>query len=282
LPASALRDAATGSSGVSTWGEVHQGGGAAGEDEGEAVGAHQAIVSGLDARAGGQLRAGGLARLVDALEHHHLRAVDRTVGMLAAREAGLEGERRVSGRVHEARGREPHVAVAGGEIERAYAGPVARHGAQDRAEQHGDLGLAHGLLDPARQRDLVVHHHSRIRRAAAAVMQRALRAEFAQDVVGDAVGELIAVRAVGEQPAERADDRIDGLAAQRRKCVDEGDLAAETGRFECRGDAGDAGAQHADIGGHVPRGCARCTPHDPGRRRDLCLVRAHHLRLPCR
>ena len=61
---------------------------------------------------------------------------------------------------------------------------------------------------------------------------------------------------VGEQPAERADDGIDGLPAERGKAVDQRDLAAETGRFERGGNAGDAGAQHADIGGHAPRRCA--------------------------
>ena len=55
-------------------------------------------------------------------------------------------------------------------------------------------------------------------------MQRVLRAELAQDVVGDPVGELLPVRAVGEQAAERADDRIDGLAAERGKPVDQRDL----------------------------------------------------------
>src|SRR5262245_51230736 len=74
-------------------GEVHQRDGAAGKNEGEAIGAHQAIVGGLGTRAGGEFRAPGLARLVDAFEHHHLSAVDRTVGMLAAGETRLEGER---------------------------------------------------------------------------------------------------------------------------------------------------------------------------------------------
>jgi hypothetical protein len=57
-------------------------------------------------------------------------------------------------------------------------------------------------------------------------VQCALRAELAQDVVGDAVGELPAMAAVGEQAAERADDRIDGLPAERGQPIDQGDLAA--------------------------------------------------------
>jgi MFS family permease len=56
-------------------------------------------------------------------------------------------------------------------------------------------------------------------------------AEVAQDVFRDAIGELRSVGAVGEQPAKRADDRIDGLPAQRRQAVDDRDLAAESRRF---------------------------------------------------
>ena len=41
-----------------------------------------------------------------------------------------------------------------------------------------------------------------------------LRPEVAEDFVGDTVGELMAVSAVGEQAAERADDRIDRLTTE--------------------------------------------------------------------
>ena len=175
-------------------GVVHQRRAAAGKDERKSVGAHQTVERCLCARPRGQLRARRLARFVDAFEHHHLGAVDRTIGRLAAGKSRLPGQGGVAGRVDEARCRELHVAVAGREIEFADAGAVACDPAQDRAEQHGDTGLADGLLDPARERNLVVHHHGRVRRPAAAVVQRALRAELAQDVVGDAVGELSAVR----------------------------------------------------------------------------------------
>ena len=60
--------------------------------------------------------------------------------------------------------------------------------------------------------------------------------------------------AVGEQAAERADDGIDRLSAERGKAVDQRDLAAETCRFERGGHSGDAGAQHADIGADTRRG----------------------------
>ena len=108
-------------------GEVDQGGATARKDEGKSVGTHQAVVRGLGTGARGQLVATRLLRLLDPLDHHHLRAVDGTVGMLAAGEAGLPGQRRVSGRVDEARRRKDHVAVTGRELERAYPAAVARH-----------------------------------------------------------------------------------------------------------------------------------------------------------
>ena len=256
-------------------GVVHQRRAAAGEDERKSVGAHQTVECCLGARPRGQLRAGRLACFVDPLEHHHLGAVDRTIGRLAAGKSRLPGQGGIAGGVDKPRRRELHVAIARREIEFADAGAVACDPAQDRAEQHGDIGVADGLLDPAGERNLVVHHHGRVRRAAAAVVQRALRAELAQNVVGDAVGELSAVLTVREQPAERADDGIDGLPAERGKPVDQSDLAAETGRFERGGNSRDAGAQHADIGGHAPRGSVGRPPDDPGGRRDLGLVWVH-------
>ena len=256
-------------------GVVHQRRAAAGKDECKSVRAHQTIECGLRARPRGELGARRLARFVDAFEHHHLGAVDRTIGRFAAGKPRLPGQDGVAGCVDEAGSRELRVTVAGRDIELADAGAVARDPAQDRAEQHGDTGLAHGLLDPARERDLVVHHHRGVGRSAATVVQRALRAELSQDVVGDAVGELDAVRAVGKQPAERADDGVDGLAAERGQGIDEGDLAAEAGRFERGGDTGDAGAEHADIGRHPHRHRARWPAHDAGRGREFGLVRIH-------
>ena len=61
----------------------------------------------------------------------------------------------------------------------------------------------------------------------------------------------MAVGAVGEQAAERADDRIDHLAAERRQAIDQHDLAAELRRLERRRRAGAAGADHADVGADV-------------------------------
>ena len=255
-------------------GDVDQRRAAAGKDECKSVRSHQAIARGLGARPRGQFGPRRLPRFVDALEHHHLGAVDRTVGRLAAGKSRFPGQGGVAGRVDEPGRRKLDVAVTRREVEFADAAAVARDAAQNGTEQHGDIGLANGLFDPTRQRDLVVHHHRRVRWSAAAVMQRALRAELTQNVVGDAVGELSAVGAVGEQPAERADDGIDCLSAERGKAVDQRDLAAETCRFERGGHSGDAGAQHADIGRHAARRSLRGPPYDPGGGRKLRRVRA--------
>jgi hypothetical protein len=211
-------------------------------------------------------------RLVDAFEHHHLGAVDRAVGMLAAGKSRLPGQCGVAGRIDEAGRGEFDVAIAGGEIERAQAAAVAGHPAQDRPEQRGDVGLADRFLDPARERDLVIHHHGRVRWPAATIVERPLRSELAQNVVGDAMGELMSMRAVGEQAAECADDRIDGLSAERGQPIDKCNLAAEPRRLERGRDPGDAGSQDADVRGHLSRRCVLQAPNDPGRGRRPSLI----------
>jgi hypothetical protein len=198
--------------------------------------------------------------------------------MLAAGEARLPGKGGVAGGVDETRRRQRDVAVTGGELERTYPAAVAPHAAQDGTEQHADPGLADRLLDPARQRHLVVHDHGGVRRPAPAVVQRALRAEFVQDVVGDAVGELMSVAAVGEQAAEGADDRVDRLSAERGQAVDQRHRAAEARRLERCRDAGDAGAHDADVGRQLPRRRVRRPANDARRRRDPCLLPAHDAR----
>ena len=192
--------------------------------------------------------------------------------MLAASKACLPGQRRVAGGVDEASRRKRHVAIAGGETDLMHPAAIARHGAQDRTEQYGNVSFANGFLDPTRERDLIVHHHGRVRRTAAAVVQGALSAEIAQNVIGDAVGELMAMRPVGEQSAERADDGIDGLATERGKSVQQCDLATETGRLERRRNPGDACPEDADIGRYMSCRPARRPPNDAGRRRNLGLV----------
>ena len=101
-----------------------------------------------------------------------------------------------------------------------------------------------------------------------AIMQRALRAEIAQDAVGDAVRELVAAAAVGEQAAERPDHRVDRLSAERVQPVDQRDLGPEPGGFERSRHASDAGADDADVRTDLPRRCA-LAPHDARRRHDV-------------
>ena len=210
---------------------VHKRGAAARKREGEAVLAHQAVFADHLLLTLGQFLARRDVRLVDILEHDHLRPVDRAIFRLAARQARKPGERGVAGSIDEAGRGNLHVAITGGEIELLDAAAVARDAPHHRAGDRLDAGLHHRLLDPAAERHLVVHDDGGVLRIAP-VMQRALGAEVAQNVVGDAVRHLIRVRAIGEEPAERADDGIDRLAAERGLAVDQRYRAAEACRFD--------------------------------------------------
>ena len=90
-------EASNGSSGVSTCVMFIERNAAAGKDEGESVAADEAVFVGLFLHARGHLLAGRMACLVDVLEHHHLGAVERAVGILAAGKARLKDQRRVAG-----------------------------------------------------------------------------------------------------------------------------------------------------------------------------------------
>jgi hypothetical protein len=71
------------------------------------------------------------------------------------------------------------------------------------------------------------------------------------------------MRSVREQTAKRSNDRIDRLAAKRRESVDQNHLAAEPRGFDCGGNAGDAGTDHADIRFHpAQRSAAAAPPND--------------------
>ena len=80
------------------------------------------------------------------------------------------------------------------------------------------------------------------------VMQRVLRAEIAQDSVSDASGNLDAVAAVGEQPAESTDDGVHRLPAKRRQAIDQHNVEAELRSLDGGRHAGNAGADHANVG----------------------------------
>ena len=60
--------------------------------------------------------------------------------------------------------------------------------------------------------------------------------------------DLIRLRSVRVEADDGADDRADGLAAERGRAVHEHDRASELRGFERRRDAGDAGAEDADVG----------------------------------
>src|SRR5262249_9761009 len=131
-------------------GEIHQRGPTPGKNKCESVSADEAIRGGFGARPLCQCLPLWLLRFIDALEHDHRRAVDGTIRMLATGETRLPGQRRIPGRVDKACGGKFYVAITGGEIEFANSAAVARHTAQDRAEQHGNIGDAYRLFD---QRD---------------------------------------------------------------------------------------------------------------------------------
>jgi len=110
--------------------------------------------------------------------------------MLPAGQAGLPRERRVAGGIDES-GRGNHgVTKPGCEKELANSRAVAGHVAQDRAEENRNAGFLDRLLDPARQRDLIVHDDGGVGGAAPAIVEGSLGAEVAQNLVGDTMGEL--------------------------------------------------------------------------------------------
>ena len=182
--------------------------------------------------------------------------------MLPAGQAGLPRERRVAGGIDES-GRGNHgVTKPGCEKELANSRAVAGHVAQDRAEENRNAGFLDRLLDPARQRNLIVHDDGGVGGAAPAIVEGSLGAEVTQNLIGDTMGELISSRPVGEQAAERADDGVDGLPAERGKGIDKNHLAAEARPFERRRNPRNARTQHADVARYALRACAWCAPHD--------------------
>ena len=86
-------------------------------------------------------------------------------------------------------------------------------------------------------------------------MQRVLRAEVVQDVVGDAVRDLVPCVPLANSPQNVPMIELTACPPSAGSAVDQRDLAAETRRFQRRRDAGDSGAQHADVRRHV-RGAA--------------------------
>ena len=182
--------------------------------------------------------------------------------MLPAGKARLPCERRVAGGIDKAGRGNLDVTEPRSERELANSRAVAGHVAQDRAKENRNAGFLDRLLDPARQRDLIVHDDGGVGGAAPAIVEGSLGAEVAQNLVGDTMGELISSRPVGEQAAERADDGVDGLPAERGKGIHENHPAAQARSFERRRNPRNARTQHADVARYALRACAWCAPHD--------------------
>src|SRR5262245_43723731 len=94
--------------------------------------------------------------------------------------------------------------------------------------------------------------------------QRTLCRKVTQDVVRNTVSDLTCIRPVRVEPDERADDRADRLPTDRRRAVDDDDLAPELRGFERRGHAGNASAEHAKIRSDGAWFALRGTTHRAG------------------
>ena len=252
---------------------VHGGNAASGNDESEPLAPDETVLIAFFLHARAELVTGRLFGFVDILQDDHLGPKHRTVGRLPAGEARLPDQCGVAACVHKAGSLDVHVAVACCELKALHPTALDLNAPQYRAKRYGDAGLANRLLDPAGQCDLVVVDHCG-QRSMPVIERMLFRAEIAQDVVGDAVGELVAVGAVGEQPAERADDRIDRLAAEHGQAVDQHDFAPGPGGGQCGGGAGDPRTHNANIRLDAPRGGVWLARDDLSIRRNLGI----HLR----
>ncbi len=95
------------------------------------------------------LRAARFVRLIEILDHDHLRSVNHAFGRFAAFQARLPNHRGIAGRVHEAIGANDHIAIARRKFQRGDPAPFAPHAAQNRAYQRRDLQLQNLALHPA-------------------------------------------------------------------------------------------------------------------------------------
>ena len=95
---------------------------------------------------------------------------------------------------------------------------------QHRADEHLDAEPAHGPLQPAAERHLVVEDR---RGVAAGEVQVPGRPELTEYVVENPVRQLRVTRRVAEYAAEKADQRMHHLPADKRQRIDEHHAAAE-------------------------------------------------------
>src|SRR6185436_18911312 len=81
-----------------------------------------------------------------------------------------------------------------------------------------------------------------------APMQRAFGRQISDEIIGDAVRDLVGLRAMRVEADEGADDRSDRLTTKRWRGIHERDSTSTLRRFERGGHASDSSTDHTDIG----------------------------------
>ena len=166
---------------------------------------------------------------------------------LANLESGFVGQARIARGIDIPAGRDANSPEASGEVDvldaAAFERDTGHHSAHDRLNTR----RLHLPLHPSSQTDFVVlegdragHRH--------APMERPFRRQLLDQLIGDAVRQLIRMGSMGVEADDGADDRSDRLAAERRRRVDDHDAAAERRRFERRSHAGNTRTDDADVG----------------------------------
>ena len=203
-----------------------------------------------------------LVLLVQVLHDDLLAAVDGPLRHPAG-QAGLPGERRVAAGVDVPVGPDAHVPVPGARSTAVTRPSAQRHVAEHRAGDDLDAQRAHGPLQPAAERDLVVEDG---RRVAAGEVQVAGRPELAENVVEDPVRQLGVFGGVAEYPAEKPDQRVRPSARRLAAASRPAPGAAQAGGLDRRRRARDPGSDDAHIGADLVmspdgRSCHRVQPN---------------------
>ncbi len=197
-----------------------------------------------------------------ALDEEVERSIHRRLG-LAHRQARLVAQGRITRGVDEAIRHHAQGSEAGREIDVPNPPALESHIGEYRADNRLHSGALDPLLHPAPEPDLVV-----LERDGGTMhpQERALRRQVLDQIVRDQVSDLVSVGPVCVQTDERADDRSDGLAAERRRAIDDDNLATELRGLQRCGDAGDSGTEDADVG--LDRGYGARAAAENGPRRD--------------
>jgi len=184
-------------------GHVHGRNAASGDDEGEALAPDQPVPVTFLLHPRVDLVAGRLVGFVDVFQNDHLRSEHRAVRRLPAGEASLPDQRGIAARFDKPGRFDVHVAVTCRELDAADPAALDLHPTHHGAKHHGDTGLANRFLDPAGECNLVVIDNCG-QRPVPVMQGLLLGAELAQNVVGYAVGELVAMSSIGKQTAKRS------------------------------------------------------------------------------